>query len=130
MLHQEPTAIAILGGKAVVGNALSLLLRGAGYDIRLIERDLAGLADGLLDGVDVLLLAPGLSNGVREALLSVVSGNPKTAQIPVLTLSSAIGDVGEVLDEESGTPLVRWPSPSRCWHRRSKLPSPRTCEEG
>jgi hypothetical protein len=109
--HQQypNTTIAILDSNKVVSNALSLLLKGVGYDTKLIEGDPAGLADGLLDGVDILLLAPGLSTGVRDALLSVVRDNLKTAHTPVLTLSTAIG---EALDDESGTLiLVPWPSP-------------------
>ena len=100
------TNIAILGGNTVVGQALTLLLRSAGYDTKVIEGPAADLADGLLDGVDVLLLAPGLSTRARETLLSVVRGNPNTTATPVLVLSAA---VGEVLDNESGV-LVPWPS--------------------
>ena len=109
MRHQQypNTTIAILDSNKVVSNALSLLLKGVGYDTKLIEGDPAGLADGLLDGVDILLLTPGLSTGVRDALLSVVRDNLKTAQMPVLTLSAT---AGEALDE-SGTLLVPWPSP-------------------
>ena len=109
MRHQHPsTTIAILDSNKVVSNALSLLLKGVGYDTKLIEGDPVGLADGLLDGVDILLLAPGLSTGVRDALLSVVRDNLKTAQMPVLTLSAS---AGEALDYESVTLLVPWPSP-------------------
>jgi hypothetical protein len=110
MQHQQhpSTTIAILDSNKVVSNALSLLLKGLGYDTKLIEADPAGLADGLLDGVNILLLAPGLSTGVRDALLSVVRDNLKTAQMPILTLSAT---TGEALDDESGTLLVPWPSP-------------------
>jgi hypothetical protein len=105
--RNSTTTIAILGSHTAVDQALTLLLKGAGYDTRLIERDRASLANGLLDGVDVLLLAPGLSIRGRNALLSIVRGNPKTQTMPVLKLSSAIG---EVLDDESSVP-VAWPSP-------------------
>jgi hypothetical protein len=106
--HQQPTTVvAVLGTNTVVNNALSLLLKSAGYDIRRIERDLPGLANGLLEGVDLLLLAPGISNGPREGILSVVRDNPTTAQMPVLTLSSAIG---EALGDEGGQVVVAWPS--------------------
>jgi DNA-binding response OmpR family regulator len=105
--HQQPTTVvAVLGTNTVVNNALSLLLKSAGYDIRRIERDLPGLANGLLEGVDLLLLAPGISNGPREGILSVVRDNPTTAQMPVLTLSSAIG---EALGDEGGQVVVAWP---------------------
>ena len=105
--HQQPTTvIAVLGTNSVVNNALALLLSGAGYDTRRIERDLPGLANGLLEGVDLLLLAPGISNGPREDILGVVRDNPTTAHTPVLTLSSAIG---EALGDDSWE-IVGWPS--------------------
>jgi DNA-binding response OmpR family regulator len=105
--HQQPPTVAILGTNTVVNSALSLLLNGAGYDVRRIERDLPGLANGLLEGVDLLLLAPGISNGPHEGVLSVVRDNPTTAQIPVLILSSA---TGEALGDEGGQVVVAWPS--------------------
>ena len=107
--HQQPTTVvAILGTNTVVNSALSLLLNGAGYDTRRIERDLPGLANGLLEGVDLLLLAPGISNAPRETLLTIVRNNPATAHTPVLTLSSALG---EAIGDESGQEVVAWPSP-------------------
>jgi hypothetical protein len=105
--QQPPTTVAILGTNTAVNSALSLLLNGAGYNTRRVEkRDLSGLANGLLEGVDLLLFAPGLSNAPRETLLTIVRNNPLTAQLPVLTLSSAIG---EALGDESGQ-VVAWPS--------------------
>jgi hypothetical protein len=107
--HQQPTrttTVAILGTNTAVNSALSLLLKSAGYDIRRIERDLPGLANGLLDGVDLLLLAPSLSSALREGILSAVRDNPTTAHTPVLTLSSAIAG-GEALGHQSG-PVVAW----------------------
>jgi hypothetical protein len=106
--HQQPPTVAILGTNTAVNSALSLLLSGAGYDTRRVEkRDLSGLANGLLEGVDLLLFAPGLSNAPRETLLTIVRNNPLTAQLPVLTLSSALG---EALGDESGQEVVAWPS--------------------
>jgi hypothetical protein len=85
--HQQPKTVAILGINTAVNGALALLLKGAGYDTRRVEkRDLSGLANGLLEGVEHLLLAPGPSNAPRETLLTVVRNNPLTAQLPVLTL--------------------------------------------
>jgi DNA-binding response OmpR family regulator len=107
-IQQQRTTVAILGTNTAVNGALSLLLSGAGYDVRRVERDLPGLANGLLEGVDLLLLAPGLSHGPREGILTTVRDNPATAHTPVLTLSSAIG---EALGDESGEVVVAWPSP-------------------
>jgi hypothetical protein len=105
--QQQRTTVAILGTNTAVNSALSLLLKGAGYDTRRVERDLPGLANGLLEGVDLLLFAPGLSKAPREALLGAVRDNPTTALLPVLNLSSAIG---EALGDEGGQ-VVAWPSP-------------------
>jgi DNA-binding response OmpR family regulator len=113
----------------VVNSALSLLLNGAGYDVRRIERDLPGLANGLLEGVDLLLLAPGLGNGPRADILGAVRDNPATAHTPVLTLSSAIG---EALGHESGQEVVvAWPSPIEELARRIEaVLAPAPSEEG
>jgi hypothetical protein len=126
--HQQPTTVvAILGTNTAVNNALALLLKSAGYDIRRIERDLPGHANGLLEGVDLLLLAPGFSNAPREAILSVVRDNPTTAQTPVLTLSSAIG--GALGDESA--PVVSWPSPiGELVRQIETVLAPATSEEG
>jgi DNA-binding response OmpR family regulator len=126
--HQQPTTVvAVLGTNSVVNSALALLLKSAGYDIRRIERDMPGLANGLLEGVDLLLLAPGLSNGPREGVLSVVRDNPTTAQMPVLTLSSAIG---EALGNEGGQVVVAWPIPIEELVRRIEtVLAPATGEE-
>jgi DNA-binding response OmpR family regulator len=127
--HQPPTVVAILGTNTVVNSALSLLLSGAGYDVRRIERDLPGLANGLLEGVDLLLLAPGLSHGPRETVLGAVRDNPATAHTPVLTLSSALG--GEALGDESGQEVVAWPSPIEELARRIEaVLAPAPSEEG
>ena len=126
--HQQPkTVVAVQGTNSVVNSALALLLKSAGYDIRRIERDMPGLANGLLEGVDLLLLAPGLSNGPREGVLSVVRDNPTTAQMPVLTLSSAIG---EALGNEGGQVVVAWPIPIEELVRRIEaVLAPATGEE-
>jgi hypothetical protein len=126
--HQPPTVVAILGTNTVVNSALSLLLNGAGYDTRRVQkRDLSGLANGLLEGVDLLLFAPGLSKAPRETLLTIVRNNPLTAQLPVLTLSSAIG---EALGDESGE-IVAWPSQFEELARRIEaVLAPAPSEEG
>src|SRR3712207_3028580 len=63
---------------SAVANALALLLEGSGYDTKIIiQVSPTALAHGLLDGVDLLLLSPGLINGVRDVLLSIVRGQPE-----------------------------------------------------
>ncbi len=111
--HHQPTTVAILGGNPVATNALALLLEGEGYTTRLLEEYPTGCVGELLDGADLLLLAPDLRNGARDVLLSVVRGNSKTPHIPVLTLSRTISrtNIGEALgSEEQEGIVVAWPS--------------------
>ena len=104
--RQEPTTIAILGGNTIVGSALALLLGGVGYDAKTLEESPTGAPEDVLDGVDLLLVSPGLSDGPREAFLGAMRGSPKTAKIPVLTLFSAV--MGEGLDD--GSAPAAWPN--------------------
>ena len=129
-IQQQPKTVAILGTNTAVNGALSLLLKGAGYDTRRVEkRDVQGLANGLLEGVDLLLLAPGLSNALRETQLTIVRNNPLTAQLPVLTLSSAIGEA--LSGDEGGQELLAWPSPIEELVRRIEaVLAPPTSGEG
>ena len=128
-IQQRRTTVAILGTNTAVNSALSLLLSGTGYDVRRIERDPQGLANGLLEGVDLLLLAPGLSHGPREGILSAVRDNPTTAHTPVLTLSSVIGEA--FTGDESGQEVVAWPSPIEELARRIEaVLGPAPSEEG
>jgi hypothetical protein len=88
--HYRPTTIAIVGTDALAEDILARLLQREGYDVRHLEAYPADLMDDLLDGVDILLLAPGLDAEVRETFLEAMSSAPKTAAIPVLTLTSAL----------------------------------------
>lgn len=106
--HHQPTTVAILGGNPVVVSTLALLLESEGYTTRLLEEYPTGRVEELLDGVDLLLLAPELRNGARDVLLSVVRGNPKTPHIPVLTLSRTIGEALGSAEQEGI--VVAWPS--------------------
>ena len=108
--HPQPTTTtvaAILGADPMVDNALSLLLEGEGYTTRIIqeERLLLGLVDGLLEGAHIVLLTPALSNDVRDTLLNVVRGYPKTAAMPVRMLSTT---EKEVLNTQTAC-VVPWP---------------------
>lgn len=102
------TTIAILGGNAVVGRALEVLLRSVGYEVRLWLEDPEAY-DGpeeLLEGVDVLLLGPGLDAAEerREKYLRDVKGVLETAAIAVLAFSP--GQEGTIAQVRR---LVPWP---------------------
>lgn len=102
--HRQPTTIAILGGNAVVGRALEVLLRGVGYEVRLLGEPGAYRPEELFEGVDVLLLGPGLGADRREDYLRAMVSTLRTAAIPVLSFSP--GPKGTIAEEDR---LVSWP---------------------
>ena len=108
MLHRDqPTPIAILGADTVVGSALCALLEGSGYRTTSIEAHPTGVVDELLDGVDLLLLAPRLNTDVRKAFLGAMGKSaPQKAKMPVIVLSTA---VEEDLPEKERVISVPWP---------------------
>ena len=107
MQHPEPTTIAILGADTVVGRALCALLEGSGYHTTPLDAYPTGVVDELLDGTDLLLLAPRLDEDVREAFLGAMGkSTSQTADMPVIALSTA---VEEGLPEKEGVLRVPWP---------------------
>ena len=61
----------------------------------------------MLDGSDLLLLAPRLDEGVREAFLGAMGkSSPQVGEMPVIALSTA---VEEDLPEKEGVIGVPWP---------------------
>jgi hypothetical protein len=105
--HPQPTTIAILGADTVVGRALCALLEGSGYQTRPIDAYPTGIVDELLEGADLLLLAPRLDQGVREAFVGAMGKSaPQKGDIPVIALTTA---VEEGLPEKKGVLSVPWP---------------------
>jgi hypothetical protein len=110
---REKKTVALLGGDTIVGHALSLLLGGAGYEVRVLEAPITGRSTSstpreALGGVDVLLISPGLANGRREQSLAALRGERETMGIPVLELSSAIKE-GVLHKKEKEVGVVPWP---------------------
>ena len=86
MPRQQPTTIAILGADTLAEDILAKLLQDEGYTTRLHEA-LPTSMNELLDGADLLILSPNLSNTLREAVLGAMKDAPHTASIPpVLSL--------------------------------------------
>ena len=106
--HPEPTAtIAILGADTVVGRALCALLEGSGYRTTPLDSYPTGVVDELLDGADLLLLAPRLDEDAREAFLGAMGkGAPQRADMPVIALSTTLE---EGLPEKERVLRVPWP---------------------
>jgi hypothetical protein len=91
--RSSPTAtvvVAILGTGTLSEDILAQLLESEGYHIRHLDAPPTGLMDGLLEGVDVLLLSSGLEDGAREGFLEAMSTTQETSAISVLPLSSAL----------------------------------------
>jgi hypothetical protein len=130
--HQEPTAtIAIFAVNSIVRATLPLLLEGQGYDVRLLEAPPAGVAvNGLLDGVDIVLLGTDHVNGRREGFLSGMRSAPKMATIPVLILSTGRGEAPK--DDQNGVTTVPWPSfiETLVKHIEAALVPPAVANEG
>jgi hypothetical protein len=109
--NQPATTIAVLGSDTVVGSAICALLEGSGYRIAPIDSHPTGVVDELLDGADLLLLAPRLDEGAREAFLGAMGKSaPQGADMPVIALSTA---VEEGLPEKEGVLKVPWPCETR-----------------
>lgn len=100
--------VIVVGGDAVVGQALELLLRGADYGVRFLpERSLIRVppAGGALDGARLLLLAPKLSAEGREGVLAWVRASSAAKKIPVLELV----DDPDGARDGSGRCFLPWP---------------------
>ena len=91
----------------MVGRALCALLEGSGYRTTPLDSYPTGVVDELLDGADLLLLAPRLDEDVREAFLGAMGKSaPQTADVPVIALSTTLE---EGLPEKEGVIRVPWP---------------------
>jgi hypothetical protein len=87
--------VVILGGGALVGRALELLLRSADCNVRFLGEPSLGKPSlhvseldgpGPLDGARLLILAPGVSAGCREDALALISARTAEARFEVLEL--------------------------------------------
>ena len=85
-----PTAaiVVVVGGDAVVGHALELLLRGSGYDAR-SETLSAFDAGGTPLDAELILLAPGLDELDRGTVLTSVDADHRGDNLPVVELVPA-----------------------------------------
>ena len=100
------TVVGIIGDDPLVSRILGLLLEGAGYEARPVDRS-AALEDpsAALAGLDLVLFLPLLGDERKGELLGVVKGDPATADLPVLSLST---DMKAQLDERSDF-VLPWP---------------------
>ncbi len=101
MNHQHLNTIAILGTDTLAEGILARLLEREGYNTRILEPYRTSLVDELLDGVDVLLPAPGIEAGLRRTLVEAMRSNPKAVHIHPLSLTAALKQA--LLDELSAS---------------------------
>ena len=104
-LRPEPGFSAtLLGSDTVVGRALCALLEGSGYRTRLLDSHSTGVVDELLEGAHLLLLAPRVDEGVREAFVGAMGkSTPQKGRMPVIALHT---DLEEDLPEKEGESLA------------------------
>ena len=85
-----------------------MLLEGSGYETTLLDSYPTGVVDELLEGADLLLLAPRVDEGVREAFLGAMGkSTPQKAAMPVIALYTALEE--NLPEEEEGVISVPWP---------------------
>lgn len=103
-MEEVSNIVAILSGESVAGQALGLLLQSVGYQTRLLTEPDLDEVGGLLDGVQLLILAPTVSERYREDFLRSIEYVSVMAGKPVLEL---------VTSSSSLPPLTRgrvlWP---------------------
>ena len=100
------TVVGIIGDDPLVSRILGMLLEGAGYEARPVDRSAAFEDPSVaLAGVDLVLFLPLLGDERKGELLGVVKGDPATADLPVLSLST---DPKAQLNERSDF-VLPWP---------------------
>jgi hypothetical protein len=120
-IQQQRTTVAILGSDTLGEHVLALLLEEEGYAARLLKAPPTaatttlllpeaegGSVEGLLEGVDVVLLwpAPTLRDDAREAFVGDMRSACAKAKIPILALSPSMAVASK--DELAGEmPLMR-----------------------
>jgi hypothetical protein len=100
------TVVGIIGDDPLISRILGLLLQGAGYEARPLD-EAAVLEDPstALAGVDLVLFLPLLGDERKGELLGVMKGEPATADVPVLSLSTELkAEVDEPTDS-----VLPWP---------------------
>ena len=126
MRNLSNTTIALLGGNTVAGLALSLQLRGAGYETVIIKAPPTGRAEILLRDVDLLLVSPDLDHDRRREALAALEGTGIGVRVPVLTLGPDIED-GLFAVQASGS---SWPVETGSLERKIATTLSRSAQGG
>jgi len=113
-LRHSVTRVAVLGADTVVGRAICALLEGLGYQIAPIDSRPTEVVDELLEGANLLLLAPRLEEGAREAFLGAIGKGSPNADMPVIALSTVL----EGVTPEGRVESVTWPCETKALAER------------
>jgi hypothetical protein len=113
MRERRPTnTVTIVGANTVVESALAQLLEGEGYSIRLLKSSYTGVVEEQLEGVDLVVLSPGLTSGACAAFPGALRSTPQSStanpRIRVIALRSPMREAP--LDGEA-VRSVPWPIP-------------------
>jgi DNA-binding response OmpR family regulator len=100
------TVIGIIGDDPLISQILGLLLEGAGYETSPLE-EAAVLEDPstALAGVDLVLFMALLGDERKGELLGVMKGDPTTAAVPILNLSTEL----KAESDERTDSVLPWP---------------------
>lgn len=85
------TAITIIYSDPVVGQAIALLLQGIDYDVKFKDQSFLDNQEEILEllqGSQMIILAPGINVERREKLLALLRSDPDTASIHIIELGS------------------------------------------
>lgn len=106
MDNTATTVVGIFVDDPLISRILGLLLEGAGYEASPLE-EAAVLEDPstALAGVDLVLFMPLLGAERKGELLGVMKGEPATAAVPILHLST---ELKAELDERADS-VLPWP---------------------
>lgn len=97
-------SVMVLGGDAVVGQALKLLLGSEDRSVSFLGEDYWE-EPRVLEGVELLVLTPGLSARRRRRILTSIGDTPLVDRIPVLELAAN----ARPSSAESGRFIAPWP---------------------
>jgi hypothetical protein len=114
--------IAILGGDVLVGRSLGVALQSVGYEARYLNGTITDEPAELPEEVKLVILAPRMNAGRREAFLSNMRKSAM-AELPVLELATVLD---EVRAEQEGVGLVAWPCSTEELVRRIEVALPKT----
>jgi hypothetical protein len=102
--------VGILGDDPLTSRVLGLLLRGAGYEARVLqEEDVLEHPSASLAGVVLVLCTPLLGERRRDELLGAVRGTPESAAVPVLRLSTEPDAQPDEPTAEPTDSVLPWP---------------------